>query len=374
MNTHKDKGELILSKSEEPDIPRSTSVALYGTDTPAGKLDQVPKTAYYAYISSLAKGSTPIAKSSLGRVSRYLYHLEPSAAPWHQMTIYHYNMLIRYLEEQGLAPKTIHRYISMVRSVLKSADILNMIPPENRGDYNAIMASKNIKGAGGRGEIRPHRSLTDDEISTLFGKLAEDESPGGLRDMAILSIMRGCGLRRMEVVDLLIDQIRWAAGVDGELLILKGKGGKTRMAPMPPGLRDILGRWVEVRGDELGPLFCAINRGGRLVKYGEKDVNKMKVDKSLLDCYRPLDRSSVNRMMSKRLIYAGIDKATPHDLRYTFAQKNLERSDMQTVADLMGHSNISTTSIYTETSKEKMAFVTSKETVFTPFSSQEDNS
>lgn len=66
-----------------------------------------------------------------------------------------------------------------------------MIPDENQGEYDAIMASKNIKGSQGRGEIRPHRSLSDEEISCLFSMLGADQSPKGLRDMAMLSVMRG---------------------------------------------------------------------------------------------------------------------------------------------------------------------------------------
>lgn len=69
-------------------------------------------------------------------------------------------------------------------------------------------------------------------------------------------------------------------------------------------------------------------------------------------------------MMERRLIAAGLAKATPHDLRYTFAQKSLRRSDLQTVCDLLGHSSVTTTSIYTETSQERLREVVGGDAVF----------
>lgn len=371
---NKFKGELIPADSRESTMQRqSTTLARYGDNTLAGRIDQFPDSPYTGYLAALSSGSRSTAKSTLGKISQLLYSSEPEVAPWHLMTSNHYQITMRYLEQQGLAPKTIHRHMSMIRSVLKTAKLLRMIPDENQGEYDAIMASKNIKGSQGRGEIRPHRSLSDEEISCLFSMLGADQSPKGLRDMAMLSVMRGCGLRRMEVVGLQIEHIRWAGAIDGELLVYKGKGNKPRTLPMPRGLREIFGNWTEVRGDDLGPLFCSINRGGKAVRYTENDVIRKRIPTHMVGQLRPLDRSSVNRMMEQRLILAGIERATPHDLRYTFAQKNLKRSDIQTVSDLMGHSNISTTSIYTETSRDEMRAVIAEEDVFSRYSEGDDN-
>ena len=71
------------------------------------------------------------------------------------------------------------------------------------------------------------------------------------------------------------------------------------------------------------------------------------------------------KIMVRWKALAGIENVTPHDLRYTFAQSNLKRtSDLQTVSDLLGHANISTTSIYTQTSEEKMRNAIAKEDLF----------
>lgn len=359
-----------------PSQSTSTELRPYGDDTVAAQLDRLPDSAYIAYMGDLAPGSRPITRSTLGKLSRALYNMGPELAPWHMMTANQFNYLKTMLIKAGLAPKTIHRSLCMVRSVLKKARSLNQIPPNLYPEYDTIMLTKNVKGSQGRGEIKPHRSLSDDEIKGLFTTLAADKSPAGLRDMAILSCLRGTGIRRMEVASLMMEDIRWGAEPHGELRLRTTKGGKVRVIPMPPGLREILGKWIEYRGDDLGCVFMALRRNGIPVRKSKKSGGDIvgfelaHLTESSEPEYSPLDRSSINRLMEKRLVLAGIQKATPHDLRYTFAQKNLRRSNLQTVADLMGHSNIATTSIYTETSREQMIATIGQEDVFNNFTSK----
>jgi integrase/recombinase XerD len=281
--------------------------------------------------------------------------MPPELAPWHLMTAKEYNFIRLHLDGNGMAPKTIHRTLSFVRSTLNCARVKNLIPETHIGEFAMIMAMGNVKGSTGRGEIKPHRSLTDDEIDGLFKSLVSDKTNAGSRDLAILSCMRGCGLRRMDITNLAIEDIRWSAGKYGEICIKKSKGGKTRIVPMPPGLREIIARWLAARGEELGPVFVGIHRSNKLLRVTGSDIIKRRYSGLVEGEFRPLDRSSVNYMMERRLIKAGIEKATPHDLRYTFAQN---------VCDLLGHSSIMTTSIYTETSRERLRDVVGGDAVF----------
>lgn len=349
----------------------STGVVLYGENTIAGMLDKMRVSPFYAYMGALSEGSRPSALSTLRMISRYLYDLEPGQAPWQTMTVYQFNQIKDQFIRTGYAPKTTHRALCMVRSVLKKARSMQMIPPEFLAEYDTIMATDNVKGSQGRGLIAPHRSLTDEEINQLFTLLGKDSTPAGLRDMAILSLMRGTGIRRIEVANLMFEDIRWGAGPHGELRLRRTKGDKVRVVPMPAGLREILTRWLAYRGEDLGYLFMALHRTGKIMpaKAGKgksatgRDLALPEEAKGQRQ-FQALDRSSINRMMDKRLRQAGIEKATPHDLRYTFAVKNLRRSDLQTVADLLGHSSVTTTSIYTETTMEQMVAVVSQEDVF----------
>ena len=352
------KNELTVSQY------RNGELMPYGADSIAARLAATPDSPYLDYITSLAAGSIPIVRSTLTRVSELLYQCAPEKAPWHLMTAKEFNFLRHHLESQGFAPKTIHRTLSFVRSTLKRARQRDLIPESNVGQYAVIMATENVKGSTGRGEIAPHRSLSDDEIDTLFRHLAADKSNAGCRDLAIISCMRGCGLRRMDVAGFTVEDIRWSAGEYGELRIKRSKGGKTRVMPMPRGLREILGRWMEIRGEQLGPLFVRIHKSDKLIRVTQKYVKANPGSGVDVGDFQHMDRSSINRMMERRLIAAGLAKATPHDLRYTFAQKSLRRSDLQTVCDLLGHSSVTTTSIYTETSQERLREVVGGDAVF----------
>ena len=352
------KNELTVSQY------RNGELMPYGADSIAARLAATPDSPYLDYITSLAAGSIPIVRSTLTRVSELLYQCAPEKAPWHLMTAKEFNFLRHHLESQGFAPKTIHPTLGFVRSTLKRARQRDLIPESNVGQYAVIMATENVKGSTGRGEIAPHRSLSDDEIDTLFRHLAADKSNAGCRDLAIISCMRGCGLRRMDVAGFTVEDIRWSAGEYGELRIKRSKGGKTRVMPMPRGLREILGRWMEIRGEQLGPLFVRIHKSDKLIRVTQKYVKANPGCGVDVGDFQHMDRSSINRMMERRLIAAGLAKASPHDLRYTFAQKGLRRSDLQTVCDLLGHSSVTTTSIYTETSQERLREVVGGDAVF----------
>ncbi|MGL4449544.1 MAG: tyrosine-type recombinase/integrase [Shewanella sp.] len=328
-------------------------------------LEPLPTSAYIAYLSTLSAGSLPIVRSTLERISQLVFGLPAATAPWQLLTATQFNLMLRHYAQAGLAPKTLHRYACFVRSVLKRAFLLRMIPSAQLAEYETILhAGAVVKGSQGRGQIAPHRSLNDAEIGQLLRVSAADSRPSGRRDLAILALMRGCGLRRAEVAQLHYEHIRWSAGDGGEVLVLHGKGRKARTLPLPRGLREILLRWCTLRGDELGVLFCAINRGQNLMRYSALDVSKQRAKPQQQGQYRPLDCGSINRLMTKRIAQAAIEQATPHDLRYTFAQKTLLRSDLPTVADLLGHANIATTSIYTTTSQDKMRRVVASEDVF----------
>ena len=352
-------------------------------DLPAVSPEVQVTSPYVLYISKLARNSRPIAISSLTEISLYLFNMPPEYAPWHLMRAEQFLNLKDRLRERHPSPKTAHRKICMVRSVLKYAYKSGIIPDSHKHQYQLIMAEGNVRHTQGRGVVAPHRNISDDEIARLMQVLAQDRTVMGTRDMAMFACFRGCGLRRMEVEKLQLQSIRFGAGEYGEILI-DGKGGKQRVMPMPKGLREIILSWVKWRGDEPGVLFTAVNKAGKVARVTEKDIERYqkarallqndpladlkmnhKYSDSIIGEYRALNSTSINKIMARWITLAGIENATPHDLRYTFAQSNLKRtSDLQTVCDLLGHASISTTSIYTQSSEEKMRNAISKENLF----------
>src|SRR5205823_7667841 len=99
----------------------------------------------------------------------------------------------------------------------------------------------------------------------LFAACAADATPAGKRDAAILAVLYGCGLRRAELVDLDVDDYDPETGA---FRVMSGKGNKARLSYSSQGSRAAVDAWLVVRGAASlrteGPLFCPINKGGKL--------------------------------------------------------------------------------------------------------------
>jgi site-specific recombinase XerD len=135
-----------------------------------------------------------------------------------------------------------------------------------------------------------------------------------------------CGLRRSELVHLDLADYTHETG---ELRIRVAKGGKQRIVYVQNGALDALEAWLDVRGREPGPLFCAINKGGTLQR-GRASSQLLWV------------------VMRTRGREAGLNASTsPHDLRRSFISDLLDASvDLVTVQKLAGHANVTTTAHY----------------------------
>jgi integrase-like protein len=86
------------------------------------------------------------------------------------------------------------------------------------------------------------------------------------RDAAFLALAYGCGLRRSEAVAVDLADLDL---VSGELRVRRGKGRKPQQLNLPPSAVPALQDWLQVRGQEPGPLFCAVLKSGRLARGGE---------------------------------------------------------------------------------------------------------
>jgi len=173
------------------------------------------------------------------------------------------------------------------------------------------------------------RMITRGEVRAIFTTCGNDPTPAGYRDAAIFGLLFGCGVRRAELTA--VDRADFTR--DGEdsawLTVRHGKGNKTRTIPINDGALDALEDWLSVRGDEPGPLFCAINRGGRIDRGGR------------------VTPQAIFNMLRTRGEAAGVKDFSPHDLRRTFISELLDAGvDIATVAKLAGHANVTTTARY----------------------------
>jgi site-specific recombinase XerD len=216
------------------------------------------------------------------------------------------------------APSTANRILTAVRSVLKECWELGYLSSE---DQRRACAVPPIRGQ----RLPKGRMLSPDELGRLFRACAQDPSPAGRRDAAMLGILCGAGPRRSELVTL---DLADYDPVSGALTVRQGKGNKDRRLFPAPGATQALREWLAVRGELASPLFVPISKRGRLLA-------------------RRLTDKAVTWVLSVRATQAGVAAFSPHDLRRTFISTLLDAgADLATVADLAGHANIATTARY----------------------------
>ena len=171
--------------------------------------------------------------------------------------------------------------------------------------------------------------LSSDELERLFAQ-PDEGSPSGLRDRAILELLFSSGLRVSELVGLNRDHIN----LKRREFSVRGKGQKDRPIFISPDATAWVQKYIDAREDNTRPLFIRYS--------GSKKVD-------LTGNYHRLTARSIQRMVARYALLAGITKhVTPHTLRHTFATDLLMNgADLRSVQALLGHSNISTTQIYT---------------------------
>lgn len=181
-----------------------------------------------------------------------------------------------------------------------------------------------------------------DEVVRLVEQIDESQEEG-LRDRAIIELLFSSGLRVSELVALNRDHVN----TKRREFMVRGKGQKDR----PVFVSDSAAKWVEEylhkRFDNLPPLFLSYSRNNISSHSGD---------------YRRLGARSIQRMISKYARLAGITKhVSPHTMRHSFATDLLMNgADLRSVQSMLGHSNISTTQVYTHVTDEHLREVHEK--------------
>jgi integrase/recombinase XerD len=170
--------------------------------------------------------------------------------------------------------------------------------------------------------------LAFEEVDKLLS-VPDTASSKGLRDKAMLEVLYATGLRVSELVGLRLD------GVDTDIGFVRcmGKGSKERIVPLGASAVSAVAAYLQVRRVRKSTNYLFLNNRG------EK-----------------LSRMGFWKLLREYGIRAGIKKKlTPHVLRHSFATHLLERgADLRAVQTMLGHSNISTTEIYTHVMRERL--------------------
>ena len=189
--------------------------------------------------------------------------------------------------------------------------------------------------APGRGRPLP-KILTGDEVGALIAAAASKDGAQGLRLACMVELLYASGLRISELLALPVA----ALARDPAYIIVKGKGGKERLAPLNAAARQAVQAYLPARPGFFPKavkdspwLFPSRGQGGRLT------------------------RRRFSQLLQEAAIVAGIEPAmvSPHVLRHAFATHLLEGgADLRAVQTLLGHADIATTQIYTHVAQDRL--------------------
>jgi len=233
---------------------------------------------------------------------------------------------LSYLAELDLGAKTRARFYSSIKGFYKflfKRGIVNEFPFK---DIEYPFISKKLPNF-----------LTKEEVSRILSvefknegvrkKQKQRQDFENIRNKTVIELLYSSGLRISELADIKLDNFNF----DMNFIRVKGKGSKERIVPFGTPFKDILKEYLPLRQK------YAKQVGGNNLFIGEKGHR--------------LTRQGLWKIIKKAALLANVDKnITPHMLRHTFATHLLEGgADLRSIQQMLGHSSISTTEIYTHT-------------------------
>jgi len=230
---------------------------------------------------------------------------------------------LAYLSEKQYSKATIARKLATIRSFYK------FLVKRNEITSNPVVGIRTPKQ-----EKKLPRFMEYEEVKKLLETPPMDNWLGA-RDRAILETLYSTGMRVSELVALNMDDVDFL----GEVVHVRGKGKKERIAPISSSALQVIQHYMEFRNKraQSNPHFDSkvlfVNKHGRR-----------------------LSTRSVRRKMDKYLKMAGLDPAiSPHTLRHSFATHMLNSgADLRSVQELLGHQSLSTTQVYTHLTTRRL--------------------
>jgi integrase len=271
------------------------------------------------YLARLAPGSRRTMRQALDAVATAISAQHTAETlPWPAVGYQHVAAVRAALLERGKAPATVNKTLAAVRGVLKECWRLGLV------DGEAYQRAADVQGV--RATTLPRgRALDGGDLMALMRWCAQDDTPRGYRDAALLALLYGGGLRRSEAVAA---ELADYDPQSGALTVRHGKGDKARLAYLTNGARTAVGDWLTVRGAAPGALVCPVNKRGVVA-------------------VRRLGDGAVRKILLRLAGEAAVRPFSPHDLRRTFISDLLQAQvDISTVQRLAGHANIGTTTRY----------------------------
>ncbi len=233
---------------------------------------------------------------------------------------------------QGLAPATVNRRIAALRALAAWAHGAGLVANDPTDGVRLVDEQPSPPRWLERREQAAllrvlARRLERAELKARLAELEERPAPGELtwarRDVALVQVMLQAGLRVGEVAALRVSDVELRER-SGQVTVRVGKGGKQRTVPLNGEVRAVLAAWLAVRPAVGTAALFVGQRGERL------------------------GTRAIQRLLAQLGREAGLEELTPHVLRHSFAKNLVDAGvGLEKVADLLGHSRLETTRIYT---------------------------
>jgi len=241
--------------------------------------------------------------------------------PLNQVSHSYVRSWLASLKDGGNTSKTLNRKISTLKSFFKYQIKTGGL---KQSPMTKIVAPKNEKRLPG--------FVKEQDIEKILDEKQFPDNWEGRTDRLLITLLYNAGLRRSELINLKRSQINYSAFT----LKVLGKGNKERVIPVSPQLIGSIKKYVEDRKAE----FPGLDTDVLLVDEKGRALNPRKVYSSV--------KAHLNRVVT-------IEKRSPHVLRHTFATHLMNNgADLNAVKELLGHSSLAATQVYTHNTIEKL--------------------
>jgi integrase/recombinase XerD len=265
----------------------------------------------------LSKNTLESYRIDLAQFAHWLLQQQSGLLQANQATIQQY-LAVKFPQSK---PRTIGRLIASIRRFYRYCLRENLMQTDPSLQIESPKLPRSLP-----------KSLNESEVEGLL-KAPNINQPIGLRDKAMLELLYASGLRVSELVNISVNEVSPQDGI----VRVTGKGSKTRLVPMGEEAAD----WIV-----------------RYLKEGRPDILQKRMSDSLFVTARAsaMTRQAFWYLIKRYALLAGIAKPmSPHVLRHAFATHLLNHgADLRVVQMLLGHSDISTTQIYTHVARERL--------------------
>jgi len=251
---------------------------------------------------------------------------------------------VTFLEEKGVSDvhavgsQHVIDFLVQIKGEGLSANSMNRCLAALRGFYKFLLQEKAVAESPlahielAKVWMRLPDTVSKEEMNSILSQPG-DQTPAAIRDSAILELLYATGLRVSELASLTMNSFNWQVG----FLVIMGKGSKERVVPVGKTAYDCVRRYV----DEARPMLLKSKSTDVLFlnRFGET-----------------FTRQGLWKLIIHYAQKAGLQKNVhPHTFRHSFASHLLEGgADLRAVQVMLGHSDISTTQIYTHVSRERL--------------------